>query len=155
MTRMRTALAATTLLGALALAGCTDPAPAAPERTDSASLLGARDDARERLRSLTAALTGPQDDAFDFARAADAAPVEGVELIGIESYEAPSAEEPFGSLSFRTPVDASEYPEADDVPEAFCFQVPFASTGAVEGDFAAVEIDCPADAVVITPPAEG
>lgn len=151
---MRTALTATILLSALALAGCTEPAPTAPEQTDSASLLGARDDARERLRTLTASLTGPQEDAFDFARAADAAPVDGVELIGIESYEAPSAEEPFGSLSFRTPVDAAEYPAADDLPGAFCFQVPFASTGAVEGDFAAVEIDCPVDAVVITPPAD-
>jgi len=145
--------AAAVALVALALAGCT--APAAQDASGTRDT-AAREESRDRVRELVATLTGPQADAFAFARVATAAATEGVELIGIESYEAEEAGGAFGSLSFRTPVDPASFPDIDDLPPAFCFQVPFSEAGPVGGgddDQGGIEdIECPSDAVVVTPP---
>lgn len=139
------------LLSTLALAGCTAPAEPAAEVSDVA----AREESRDRVRELVTSLPVPQDDAFAFARAADAADAEGVELIGIESYEPTTEGGPFGSLTLRTPVDSELFPDAGELPEAFCFQVPLTATGIVaeDGDGGVEPIDCAEDADVITPPA--
>lgn len=139
---------AVVVLGALALAGCT--APAAQDDAPSADT-AAREESRDRVTELVASLAAPQPDAFAFARDAAIASAEGVELIGIESYEPETPEGPFGSLSFRTPVDASLFPDA---AEAFCFQAPLAESGpvSVDGDSFVEDIDCPVDVVEITPP---
>jgi len=135
-------------VGALALAGCT--APAAPDAADSADS-AAREEARDRVTELVTSLAAPQPDAFAFARDESIASAEGIELIGIESYEPETPGGAFGSLSFRTPVDASLFPDA---AEAFCFQAPLSESGAVaaDGDGFVEDIDCPADVVEITPP---
>ncbi|MWV48390.1 hypothetical protein GRS96_03745 [Rathayibacter sp. VKM Ac-2803] len=147
---MKQTRAAAVLLTVLALAGCT--APAAEEPADTAT--AAREESRERVTALVDSLTGPQVDTFGFAREAAAAEAEGVDLIGIASYAAETPEGAFGTLSFRTPVDPTEFPDAGT--DAFCFEVAFAAAGPVasddSGDGAVGTIDCPADATVITPP---
>ncbi|NRG42039.1 hypothetical protein GTU73_00070 [Rathayibacter sp. VKM Ac-2804] len=139
-------------LAVLALAGCTAPAPEVVASNDVA----AREESRDRVLALVSALAGPQDDAFGYARLASDQAVEGVDLIGIESYDALSEGGEFGALSFRTPVDAAAFPDVADLPEAYCFRAPFAAAGAVvdDADGGGVSvIDCPADAETITPPA--
>ncbi|QHC57279.1 hypothetical protein [Rathayibacter sp. VKM Ac-2760] len=150
-TRTGPALAAT--LAVLVLAGCTAPAPT--PAVDTSSDVAAREDSRDRVVALVSSLAGPQDDAFGFARLASDQAVEGVDLIGIESYEAQGEDGEFGSLSFRTPVDAASFPDAVDLPEAYCFRAPFAQAGAVldDAEGGVAVIDCPADAETITPPA--
>ena len=146
------ALAIAVALAVLALAGCTAPAPEVVASNDVA----AREESRDRVLALVTSLAGPQDDAFGFARLASDQAVEGVDLIGIESYDALSEGGEFGALSFRTAVDAASFPDVADLPEAYCFRAPFASAGAVtdDADGGGVSvIDCPADAETITPPA--
>lgn len=135
------------LLAVFALAGCTAP-EAAPTPSDA----GARAEARDRVATLVASLA-PQEDSFGFAREATAAAAEGVELIGVESSPAEPGDA-FGSLSFRVAVDASSFPDVTDLPAAYCFLVPFAGSGPAAGaeDGGVEQIDCPADATVITPP---
>ncbi|TCL82237.1 hypothetical protein EDF43_106247 [Rathayibacter sp. PhB179] len=140
-------------LAVLALAGCTAPAPDVVVSNDVAP----REESRDRVLALVSSLSGPQADAFGYARLASDQAVEGVDLIGIESYDALSEGGEFGALSFRTPVDAAAFPDVADLPEAYCFRAPFAAAGAVvddaDGGGVAV-IECPADAETITPPAE-
>ncbi|NQX16965.1 hypothetical protein [Rathayibacter sp. VKM Ac-2857] len=140
-------------LAVLALAGCTAPAAEVTVTSDVA----AREESRDRVLALVSSLAGPQDDAFGYARLASDQAAEGVDLIGIESYDALSEGGEFGALSFRTPVDAASFPDVADLPEAYCFRAPFAPSGAVVDDAdggGVAPIDCPADAETITPPAE-
>ncbi|QHC65268.1 hypothetical protein GSU68_00875 [Rathayibacter sp. VKM Ac-2759] len=151
---MKQTRAAAVLLTVLALAGCT--APAAEEAADTTA--AAREESRDRVTALVESLTGPQADTFGFAREATATAAEGVDLIGIASYDAETPEGAFGTLSFQTPVDATEFPDAG--ADAFCFEVSFAAAGPVanddSGDGVVRAIDCPPDATAITPPpAEG
>lgn len=152
LTRTRPALTIAAALAVLALAGCTAPAPDVEVSNDAAP----REESRDRVLALVSSLTGPQDDAFGYARLASEQAVEGVDLIGIESYDATTEGGEFGALSFRAPVDAASFPDVADLPDAYCFRAPFASAGAVvddaDGGGVAV-IDCPADAETITPPA--
>ncbi|KQQ06248.1 MULTISPECIES: hypothetical protein [unclassified Rathayibacter] len=151
---MKQTRAAAVLLTVLALAGCTAPAP--EETADSSA--AAREESRDRVTALVESLTGPQVDTFAFAREASDAGAEGVDLIGIASYDAETPEGAFGTLSFRTPVDATAFPDAG--ADAFCFEVYFSAAGPVasddSGDGTVGTIECPDDATVITPPpAEG
>ncbi|WP_085477802.1 hypothetical protein [Rathayibacter oskolensis] len=138
---MKQTRGAAALLTVLALAGCT--APPLDESADVAPA-AAREESRDRVSALVASLTVPQSDAFAFARAASDPGAEGVELIGIESYEAETPDGPFGSLSFRTPVDPALFPDAG--VDAFCFRVPLSAAGPTADGGAAAPDDAASEA---------
>lgn len=125
--------------------------------------------ARERVADLARAIGGDRpNDIQGYARAAVAevsVNADGIELIGIDEQQpidegqSLDVSKPFGSLDLRVPADAPHAASGAQggdalTPQAFCFRVVFDYYGKV-GEWATTDgvesIDCPADAVAVTP----
>ncbi|WP_440709043.1 hypothetical protein [Herbiconiux sp. YIM B11900] len=130
---------------------------------DATAVAAQREAARERVADLARAIGGERPhDIQGYARAAVAevsVDADTIELIGIDEQQSLDVAEPFGSLELRVPAGAAEAAsgtpgDSAELPDAYCFRVVFDYYGKV-GEWATTDgvesIDCPADAVPVTP----